>query len=856
MVALFRLTQRYIRRRCIQSLLFVLGVALGVAVGVAIDLANRSASAAFDLSVRSVTGRTTHQIVGASGSISTSLYTRLRSDWAVRTSAPVIESYVRVEEMGGRSMRLLGIDPLAEAPFRDYLTVASGADPGTTAQALYDFVARPNTVLLSADLAAQYALAPGDTITIEGRKNPQATLVIAGLLSPQDRASRQALRELLLVDIATAQEVAGQPGEISRIDLILSDSFNIEQLEAWLPAGTTIITPSQNAEALRQMAAAFKLNLQALSLLALLVGMFLIYNTVSFSVVQRRPVLGILRSLGATRQQLFILVALEAVVLGAIGTGLGLALGTLMGQGAVRLVSQTINDLYFRVTVEQVIINQETLLRGALIGLLTSVGAALPPALEATTTPPVGVIQRSRLEQRTLRRLPVWSATAAALVVSGYALLRLDSENIMLALAALLTVLLGSALLTPVVLVALARGINPAAGRVLGVVGRMAPRSVARSLSRTGIAVAALTLTVSTVVGISAMISSFRTTLTDWLTVTLGADIYISPYSEGGSSIAVDIDPELPSTLAKLNGIARVASVRSVNVRAPAYPELPPVNLVAPDIDITNGKRRFAWLAAPENDFWAALEKGQVIVSEPFAHRRHITPTQNQITLLTEQGPHTFTVAGVFYDYTTDQGTLMMHYSVYKRYFDDPYLSAIALDLQPGTHVEEVLEQLRTGILRGTGLQAQSNRQLRASVLTIFDRTFAITVALRLLAIVVAFIGILSALMALQLETTHEYGILRATGMTPRQLSALTFLQTGLMGLTAGLLAVPVGVILAIILIYEINVRSFGWSMSFAPDAAGFIQAIAVALIAALAAGVYPAWRIRTLSAASAIRSE
>ncbi|MGQ9848533.1 MAG: ABC transporter permease [Aggregatilineaceae bacterium] len=856
MVALFRLTQRYIRRRRIQSLLFVLGVALGVAVGVAIDLANRSASAAFDLSVRSVTGRTTHQIVGASGSISTSLYTRLRSDWGMRTSAPVIESYVRVEEMGGRSMRLLGIDPLAEAPFRDYLTVASGADPGTTAQALYDFVARPNTALLSADLAAQYALAPGDTITIEARKNPQATLVIAGLLSPQDRASRQALRELLLVDIATAQEVAGQPGEISRIDLILPDSFNVEQLAAWLPAGTTIITPSQNAEALRQMAAAFKLNLQALSLLALLVGMFLIYNTVSFSVVQRRPVLGILRSLGATRQQLFILVALEAVVLGAIGTGLGLALGTLMGQGAVRLVSQTINDLYFRVTVEQVTINQETLLRGALIGLLTSVSAALLPALEATTTPPVGVIQRSRLEQRTLRRLPVWSAVSAALVVSGYALLRLDSESIMLALAALLTVLLGSALLTPVVLVALARGINPAAGRVLGVVGRMAPRSVARSLSRTGIAVAALTLTVSTVVGISAMISSFRTTLTDWLTVTLGADIYISPYSEGGNSIAVDIDPELPSTLAKLNGIARVASVRSVNVRAPTYPELPPVNLVAPDTDITNGKRRFAWLAAPGDDFWAALEKGQVIVSEPFAHRRHITPAQNQITLLTEQGPHTFTVAGVFYDYTTDQGILMMHYSVYRHYFNDPYLSAIALDLQPGTNVEEVLEQLRTGILRGTGLQAQSNRQLRASVLAIFDRTFAITVALRLLAIVVAFIGILSALMALQLENTHEYGILRATGMTPRQLSALTFLQTGLMGLTAGLLAVPVGVILAIILIYEINVRSFGWSMSFAPDAAGFIQAIGVALIAALAAGVYPAWRIITLPAASAIRSE
>jgi len=535
---------------------------------------------------------------------------------------------------------------------------------------------------------------------------------------------------------------------------------------------------------------------------------------------------------------------------------LGLGLGVVMGQAAVGLVAQTINDLYFRVNVETVTMTPASLLKGAAIGLSASVIAALIPSFEATRTAPVGVMRRSSLERGTRRMLPAITALAVAMNIGGYALLRLPGESMLLSFVALFLILVGCALLTPLALVVFLRLVAPLTNRAFGVLGRMAPRAVERSLSRTSVAVAALTLAVSVIVGVSVMIGSFRTTLTSWLDITLGADIFISPFSGDTGDIEVDIDPALAAELGTLDGVSRVTTVRSVSVLAPDYPNLPPVNLVAPDANITRQPRRFAWNAAPGDDYWAALLDGHVIVSEPFAFRRDITRENNQITLLTGRGEQTFTVVGVYYDYTTDQGTVMMHASIYRQFFDDPYVSALALDLQPSADLERVLDTLRTGALVGTGLEAQSNRSLRENVLEIFDRTFSITVALRLLATVVAFIGILSALMALQLEHTRQYGVMRANGMTPRQLRTFTLVQTGLMGSAAGLLAVPVGLALAVILVYVINVRSFGWTMDLALNPQDFAQALAVALSAALAAGLYPAWRLSKLVTVQAIRSE
>ncbi|NJM05436.1 FtsX-like permease family protein [Candidatus Gracilibacteria bacterium] len=256
-----------------------------------------------------------------------------------------------------------------------------------------------------------------------------------------------------------------------------------------------------------------------------------------------------------------------------------------------------------------------------------------------------------------------------------------------------------------------------------------------------------------------------------------------------------------------------------------------------------------------EDDFGRADERAAELAAEPLAYRSGLG-IGDVLPLRTERGMHDFPIVGVYYDYTSDRGVIRMSYTAYREFWDDAAISSLALYVQPGVDVEGFVAELRERFGAREELVIGSNVALRTGTLAIFDRTFAITAVLQLLATIVAFIGILSALMALQLERARELGMLRANGLTPGQLWGLVLSQTGLMGLTAGLLALPLGVALALVLVYVINRRSFGWTLDLALDPLLFVQALGVALVAALLAGIYPALKMARTSPALALREE
>ncbi len=855
---IFRLAARHINRRFMQSVLFVIGVALGVAMIIAIDVANESAKRAFNLSAESVTGQATHQIVGGSTGLPSDFYRQIRLDLGIRASAPIVEEYVQAQNLDDKPLRLFGVDIFAEGPFRSYLSNVQ-VDTQNTGDSAFagitPFLTQQGKVFISQSLADQYNLVRGDSITL--RTGTRAVDVqIVGILQPGDRVSQSALDDLVLADIATAQEILNKPGVITRIDLILTGDVTaqIEQIEAILPEGVRVGRVGESNGTLSQMTEAFELNLQALSLLALVVGVFLIYNTVTFSVVQRRPVIGILRSLGTTKHQIFVLIVGEALLLGIVGTVFGLGLGIIFGRGAVGLVAQTISDLYFTVNVQSITVPTFTLLKGAGIGLFASVGAAIFPAYIATRTPPAGSMRRSDIEQGTQQIVPLITLLAVIFNAVGLLLLQIPTQSIVISFIALFAIVVGGAFFTPLALIGAMRFSTPLTTLLFGIIGRMAPRAVTRSLSRTSVAVAALTVAVSVIVGVSVMISSFRSTVSDWLGTTLGSDIYVSPPLLTSNRATVDVEVTVRDIVANVPGVDRVSTSRAVSVTAPDYPDMPPVNLLAVEFDIAP-ERRFKWNNAPGGDYEAALQNGSIMVSEPFAYRRGIDQNNNAVTLLTDKGEQTFTVIGEYYDYSTDQGTVYMYREVYNQFWDDPYISSVAAFVDNGSVLRDVLDEVRLA-LAGYDLEIQDQRELREGVFAVFDNAFSITVALRLLATVVAFIGILSALLALQLENTRQYGMMRATGMTPGQLRNFTLIQTGLMGIVAGALALPIGLALALVLLFVINVRSFGWTMDFYLVPGEFVQAFAVAVAAALLAGVYPAYRLTRLVTAAALRSE
>jgi putative ABC transport system permease protein len=850
-MTLLRAGLRHLLRHPWQAGLSVLGIALGVAVMVAVDLASGSARRAFGLSTAGVTGRATHQVIGGPGDLDERVAVRLARDVGLHPMAPVVQAWVGVQGAPGRALQLLGVDPFSEAAFRPYLGRSAGA--GT--RALAAFLTEPGAVLVTPETGAELGAAPGDPLVL--RVSGRARLArVVGWIEPGDARSRQALAGLVVADVATAQEILDRPGRLSRIDLAVPEGAageaTLTRVRAALPPGAEVVPAAARREFVGDLTRAFDVNLTALSLLAMMVGLFLAYNTMTFSVVQRRATIGMVRALGATRAEMVGIVLAEALLLGFLATALGLGLGVGLARGLVGLVTRTINDLYFVVVVRDLAVSPAVLAKGAALGIGATLLAAIVPAIEATAAPPGAAMRRNVLEARARRSLRGAGVAGLGVLLIGALLVGGAARSLAWSYAGLFAIVLGAALLTPLAMIAGAAVAGPWLGRLLGLPGRMAARGVVTSLSRTGVAVAALMVAVAATVGVGVMIRSFRATVVSWLETSLVADVYVSAPTLSGSRVAESIlDPRVVSRLREAPGVASVGTYRGVQVVSP----LGPTQLVALDAG-PESHRQFRFLAGSPGAVWPAFQDGgAAIVSEPYAYRHGLT-VGSRLPVRTDRGDRQLPVAGVFADYGSEQGVVMVSRRTYEALWDDRGVSSMGLMLEAGVDPETAITALRARVGESQDVLIRSNRALREASLAIFDRTFQITSVLRILATVVAAIGILSALMALQLERGREIGILRAQGLTPREVWRLVLTETGLLGGIAGALAVPVGIGLALVLIHVINRRAFGWSIETTIPPALLLQAVGVAVLAALVAGVYPAWRMARTPPAAALRDE
>ena len=838
---------RYLLKHPWQIGLSIIGITLGVAVVIAVDLANESAGRAFQLSMESVTGKATHQIVGGPGGVPDSLYHYIRVKKKIRPAAPVVEGYMQIK---GRTFTLFGIDPFAEQPFRPFL--AKFSEQGT--RGISAFMTEPNAVLMSRNTAQEFDIHIGDTVSVVVGSD-KTHIKIIGYFSGQSSRSTEALANLLVTDISTAQELLGINGQLTRIDLILSDDADkhasIKKIERFLPADISIRHSDTRSKTAAQMVAAFQINLTALSLLALVVGMFLIYNTMTFSVVQRRSYIGLMRSIGVTRREIFSLILNEALLLGIIGTIAGIFFGIILGKGLVRLVTQSINDLYFVVSVRSLDIPYISLFKGIMLGIGATFFAALKPAREATSAPARAVLSRSLLETKFVQRIPLITLASILFLILGAAVLWLPGTNIYSSYTGIVILVFGFTLLTPVTILLLVRLLTPLMGKVLGIFGRMATRDIMTQLSRINVAIAALSLAVATAVGVGTMISSFRATVVVWLENRLQADIFISAPSYVARLNDGSISNDFLPRLANISGIKEIDYYREIEINTGDDV----FYVRGMDIEAHNFSG-YRFKSGEPDELWPEfLENDAIIVSETFAFRRNLN-VGSVIDIPTDRGVQTFKIVGIYYDYASDLGVISMNYPLFRRYFDDNSFSGISLFLENDADLKTVMSAVETQKKPDETVIVMSQRTLLDTSIEIFDRTFIITNVLQILAIVVAFIGILSAFMALQLERRREFGILRANGMTVRQIWKLVSIQTTLMGFIAGLLSLPLGNLLAWVLIYIINKRSFGWTLQFQfrPDL--LVQAVILAVVAAILAGIYPAWRMANTSPVIAMREE
>ncbi len=826
----------------------MLGVALGVSITVALDLSIQSSREAFRVSSETVGGRATHAVLGGPGGIPDDLPALLTTAGGLRAVAPVVEGYARHPAIPDRTLRVLGVDPLAEAPFRPFLGGTPGSEGGLDGSRL---LVESGAALLSTQTARALGVGVGDPLPLIAGPSPH-TLRVLGILEPEDAWSRQGLLDLLVVDIAEAQVLFGRPGTLDRIDLLLDRSDEdraLAAIEAHLPPGTRIEPAGTRTRSMQEMLAAFDLNLTALSLLGLVFGAFLIYNTMTFSIVQRRELFGTLRALGVTRGEILKGTLAEAALLGVVGSTLGVLLGVVLGRGLVRLITRTINDLYLVVSVDALALPPEVLLRGGLLGVVVTLLASLPPAREAARASLTDALRRSTVESSARRLVPLAAVGGTWLAVVGIALMVATERSILAAFGGVFGILLGLALLVPLATVGIAGILRPLLARFTGVIGAMAVRGVVTSLSRTAPAMAALVVAVSVTVGLGAMIESFRGSVVRWLDVTLQADLYVSPPSTVSARLGGELPPLVLEVARAHPGVEGVSTYRAIEFES-AYGW---TRLVALDLHARGRDALDLMGGAGDGETDRFVGGEGALVSEPFAFR-HGLAAGDTLRLPSDAGVLELPILAIFRDYGSELGTIMIPRSRWDSEWTDRGVSSLGVFLAPGADPARVAVELREAAPSGFPLVVRDQGALRARSLEVFDRTFEVTRVLRLLAFLVAFIAVLSALMALQLERSREFGVLRAGGMTTRQGWGLVTAQTAVMGGVAGVLSLPVGAALAWMMVHVVNRRSFGWTIELAIPPSLPLQALLLGLLGALLAGVYPSWRLARTPPSEALR--
>jgi putative ABC transport system permease protein len=833
---LLRAHLRYLGRERAQVALAVLGIAVGVAVVVAVDLVNASSREAMRIASERLGGTATHWVTGPGDRIPEGRYAELRRAWRAGEGhlaeaeriVPVVEGTVILPPEPAAApgppptLTILGVDPLADAAVRA-LTPELGDGDGAGR-----LLAEPWSVLLDAQTARRLGVEPGERLEVTAAGRSRALLVLDTV--PAGDAVLGS--GFAVADLATAQELLGLVGWLSRIDVVLPEGGRgpegLRLLERLFPglvvrsaqtrardlgAGLRLVDRAERETDLRALSASFQLNLAALGLLALAVGLFLIHGTLTYSVRRRLRDFGRLRALGVTPAELRGGILAEAAVLALAGTALGLVGGRVLAGGLLELVSATLEGLYERVAVGALAPDPVPWLKGAAVGVVGSLAVAWPAARAAAAAPP-GLLQRAEAGEGSPRRRA--AAVAGLLALAGVALL--PGTGYGGALLAIGAVLLAAALLTGPAVAGLLGAVARATGSLpLGT--RLVVREAVRGLGRSGVAVAALVVAVATAVGMGIMVESFRGSVERWLTARLEAPLYLRlPVgAEGADAVRAVLEErsvagwiERRSFDDTLDGRPVRVSLFRAHGTVPEDRGLVPVEGGAVD---------------PEAGAW---------LSEPLARALDLG-AGDALPLL--PGARSPPVAGRYREYGGGRGSLVLPLDAWP----DPPPGMASFELFPEGDPEPLARALRAA---APAAELRRNEELLALSLSIFDRTFRVTGVLQTLAGVVAAVGLFGALSALALDRRARFGMLRTLGVGRAAPARQALAEAGLLALAAAVLALPLGVAVAWILVEFVNVRAFGWSLDFAFPPGLFAQAVLVALAAGLGAAAVPAWRL------------
>lgn len=839
---------RHLQRHRLLAALNVLSVALGVAVYLAIQIANHSASRSFAAGIDLVAGKAQLEV---RGDVDETLWPVVAHQPGVKAVTGLVEGKITFPDWPGEYLQVLGVDLLTGEAFRTFDLNQRGNSPP-----LEQWMGEAGQIAVETGFARRHGLKIGDALRVLVNSEIKTVTVVA-LVNNRDEAAAMPAN-FAVMDIGWAQELFGRQGHLSSLQFLLDDPRQAPKVAAQigrvLAPGLQAEPPRQRSYQIESMLSAFQLNLTALSMVSLLVGVFLVYNTISASVARRRVEIGILRSIGATRWEIRALFLGEAGVFGFLGVLAGMLGGVLLARVLTGAVAKTVTSLYVLLSIDRTWLDPWQFATAAFFGMATVAVGAWLPAGEAARVDPVHALSLGAHAEGAVTRMPrhAWIGLGglALALFSGW--LALHGGRPAWSFVAAFFVLTAFAFFAPMATWAFGR----VAGQMrrAGVIWQLAAGHLRQSIHRNAVTVAALAAAIAMTIGLMIMIFSFRTSVDAWIHHGIVADLFVAPASNEVIGLEAAVPPAAIQWLRARPEVRAVDTFRELECSFAR----PDGKINTARLAVLQGEYRhnLSFVGGDDERKMARVFHDRcVAVTEPFA-RKFGVHAGDHLQLTTPHGPADFEVVGVYADYTRDEGQMLMARDNFEQWWDDPRVQSLAVYLQPGTSADALADTFRRRFSSEGEFAIYSNRSLRQRILSIFDQTFAVTYVLRTVAILVAIAGIFLSVTTLAAEREREIGTFRAVGASRVQVQRLLMTEAGMLGAIATVLGLVSGLLLAMVLTWVVNPAFFGWTIHLQLPWSSLLATPLWIIPAALLAAWHPAWRASRTAIASSVREE
>jgi putative ABC transport system permease protein len=835
---------RHIKYQKAQTLLALAGISLGVAAIVSIGIVNKSVLRSFEVSFRNATGRAALQITGAQSGFPEAILDQVRSVAGVEYAVPVVDTDGLLAAGKERSIMILGVDVLIDGQIRSYSLAEESADIPDPLL----FLARPDSILVTKALAEREGIVMDQMLQVETVRGT-LSFRVRGILNPEGPAKVMG-GNLAVMDIYAAQMAFGKEGRIDRVDVSLLRDEDLEEvrrrIEAALPPGYTVDTPAGRTRQIAGMLSKFQTGLNLISIFAIVVGMYLIYNAVSITIVRRRKEIGILRALGVARGQIMRLFLAEILLISIFASVLGVGMGILVAGSIVGVLGKIVSLWYARTAVTGISITWLHPVVGIACGIAASLAASVFPVLAGSRISPVSAIRSAPWSEEgyfTGKRLNIAAAFFILLAVMVYCLYRFAGFSPLFRSSGFLFcsqifLLLGLSLVTPAFLRGFLALFHRLLAYRLGATGMLAGLNLRKNINRNAVAVAAIFFGISVFVNSAGFIYSIKGSVTTWLDAVVRADIIVSDGHPSSSTNAQTI----PMPVDMWRDIEQVPGVLSADPWRKLYMDYEGKRVLLSSVDMVRRGEysHFMVVRGSQGEIDRLLpQQDNVVVSEPFAEQFGVKPG-DFITVPTPSGPVRCGVVAVVVDYLYDSGTICMDIHTFQRHWGDRLADHFSVRVEPGKDIAQVKEAILRQLGTDRKLFVLPVSEFKEEIRKAMDQTFIFNYALSVITMSIAGFGIIITLLASVLERTREIGILRSLGMLRRQVSGVVLLESVLMGTAGGILGCGAGLITGRL---TLEGAQYSAAVEYFLPLGSIVWALVMAAGLSALAGIYPAYR-------------